>query len=115
MTDCLKDYYFNSFCKGRKNFVSTPLYTEKRRAMRHSAELRLPAMRHSEQSIFVIEYLHEIEFTCKTVLAHESGDPGVQFNEKTEARKSRETVPLSIILNLFFPCFFSLTVIDLKI
>jgi hypothetical protein len=32
---------------------------------------------------------------CKTVLAHESGDPGVQLNEKkTEGRKSRETVPL---------------------
>jgi hypothetical protein len=31
---------------------------------------------------------------CKTVLAHESGDPGVQFNEKTEGRKSRDTVPL---------------------
>jgi hypothetical protein len=27
-------------------------------------------------------------------LAHESGDPGVQFNEKTEGKKSHETVPL---------------------
>jgi hypothetical protein len=34
------------------------------------------------------------ESICKTVLAHESGDPGVQFNEKTEGRKSRKTVPL---------------------
>jgi hypothetical protein len=38
--------------------------------MRHSGVLNL------------IEYLHEFESICKTVLAHESGDPGVQFNEK---------------------------------
>jgi hypothetical protein len=37
---------------------------------------------------------HEFESICKTVLSHESGDPGVQLNEKTEGRKSRETVPL---------------------
>jgi hypothetical protein len=43
----------------------------------------------------LIEYLREFESICKTVLAHESGDPGVQFNEKTVGRKSRETVPLS--------------------
>jgi hypothetical protein len=43
----------------------------------------------------LIEYLREFESICKTVLAHESGDPGVQFNEKTEGRKSRETVPLN--------------------
>jgi hypothetical protein len=42
----------------------------------------------------LIEYFCEFESTCKTVLAHESGDPGVQFNEKTEGRKSRDTVPL---------------------
>jgi hypothetical protein len=42
----------------------------------------------------LIEYLREFESICKTVLAHKSGDPGVQFNEKTEGRKSRETVPL---------------------
>jgi hypothetical protein len=38
--------------------------------------------------------LREFESICKTVLAHESGDPGVQFNEKTADRKSRATVPL---------------------
>jgi hypothetical protein len=27
-------------------------------------------------------YLRELESICKTVLAHESRDPGVQFNEK---------------------------------
>jgi hypothetical protein len=48
-------------------------------------------MQHSAESI---EYLREFESICKTVLAHESGDPGVQFNEKTEGKKSRETVPL---------------------
>jgi hypothetical protein len=28
-TDFLIDYYFNGFCKGRKNLVSTPLYAKK--------------------------------------------------------------------------------------
>jgi hypothetical protein len=68
------------------------------RAMQHSEESRLLAIRHSVKSIFVvefIEYLREFESICKTVLAHESWDPGVQFNEKTEGRKSLETVPLS--------------------
>jgi hypothetical protein len=30
----------------------------------------------------LIEFLREFESICKTVLAHESGDPGVRFNEK---------------------------------
>jgi hypothetical protein len=30
------------------------------------------------------------------VLAHESGDPGVQFDEKNRGCKSHETVPLRI-------------------
>jgi hypothetical protein len=42
-----------------------------------------------------IEYLREYKFIFKTALAHESGDPGVLFAEKTEGQKSRETVPLS--------------------
>jgi hypothetical protein len=44
-------------------------------------------MRHSAELIFssnLVEDLREFESICKTVLAHESGDPGVQFNEKTE-------------------------------
>jgi hypothetical protein len=55
-------------------------------------------MRHSAESIFssnLMEYGMEFESICKTVLDHESGDPWVQFNEKTEGRKSRDTVPLS--------------------
>jgi hypothetical protein len=57
-------------------------------------------MRHTAESIFssnLIEYLREFESIRKTVLvlAHESGDPGVQFNEKTEGRKSCDTVPLN--------------------
>jgi hypothetical protein len=64
--------------------------------MPHSVESQLSAMRHSGESIFVVEYLLEFESICKTVLAHESGDPGVQFNEKTEGRKSRETAPLNM-------------------
>jgi hypothetical protein len=95
MTDLLKDCYFNGFCKGRKNFVPTPRSAKKLRAMRHSAESpvilflseifddedRICAMPHSAESIFV-EYLREFESICKTVLAHESGDPEVQFKEK---------------------------------
>jgi hypothetical protein len=30
-------------------------------------------------------------------LHHESGDPGVQLNEKTEGQKSRDTVPLNAV------------------
>jgi hypothetical protein len=32
--------------------------------------------------IFVVKYLREFESICKTVLAHESGDPGVQLTKK---------------------------------
>jgi hypothetical protein len=76
MTEFLKDCYFNGFCKGRKTFVPTLRYAQKKlcamrhsavsrlRAMRHSTELRLcamrhsvdswlPTMRHSAESIFV--------------------------------------------------------------
>jgi hypothetical protein len=41
-------------------------------------------MQHRAESIFVVEYLGEFESICKYVLAHESGGPEVQFNEKTE-------------------------------
>jgi hypothetical protein len=44
MTDFLIDCNFNSFCKGKKNFVSTPRYAKKLLAMRHSTESRLRAM-----------------------------------------------------------------------
>jgi hypothetical protein len=47
-------------------------------------------MRQSAESIFssnLIEYLRKFESICKTVLAHESGDPWVQFNEKTGGSK----------------------------
>jgi hypothetical protein len=55
-------------------------------------------MQHSAESIFIIEYLREYEFIFKTALAHESGGPGVLFDEKTEGRKSRDAVPLSITI-----------------
>jgi hypothetical protein len=48
---------------------------------------RLRAMRHSAVSILVVEQLREFESICKTVLAHESGDSGVQFNEKKRGSK----------------------------
>jgi hypothetical protein len=56
-------------------------------------------MRHSAESIFVVEFNRispRIRIYMQNRLAHESGDPGVQFNEKkTEGRKSRDTVPLN--------------------
>jgi hypothetical protein len=52
-------------------------------------------MRHSAESIFVVENLREFESICKTVLANESGDPGVQFYEKNRGSKISYTVPLN--------------------
>jgi hypothetical protein len=52
-------------------------------------------MRHSMESNLKIEYLREHEFIYKTALAHESGDLGVLFAEKTKDRISREAVPLN--------------------
>jgi hypothetical protein len=43
-------------------------------------------MRHSAESIFIIEYLREYEFIFETALAHESGGSGVLIDEKTEGR-----------------------------
>jgi hypothetical protein len=72
------------------------------RSMLHCAESMLKiSMLHSAESIFIIEYLREYEFIFETALAHESGDPGVLIDEKTEGRKSRATVPLS---NPTVPC-----------
>jgi hypothetical protein len=51
-------------------------------------------MWHIVESIFIMEYLHEYEFIFETALAHGSGGPGVLIDEKTEGRKSRETVLL---------------------
>jgi hypothetical protein len=39
-------------------------------------------------------YLGEFEAEFKKALARESGAQGVLFDEKTEGRKSRDTVPL---------------------
>jgi hypothetical protein len=41
-------------------------------------------------------YLGEYEAEFKKALARESGAQGVLFDEKTEGRKSRETVPLNV-------------------
>jgi hypothetical protein len=57
-------------------------------------------MQHSAESIFIIEYLCKYEFIFKTALAHESWGPGVLIDEKTEGRKSRDTVPLNKNFNL---------------
>jgi hypothetical protein len=69
--------------------------------MRHSAESRLHLCGIAQSRFLLsnlIEYLCKFESLCKTVLAHVSGDLGVQFNEKTEGQKSHDTVPLSITL-----------------
>jgi hypothetical protein len=50
-------------------------------------------MRHNAESNFIIEYLHEFEFIFETALVNESGGTGVFFAEKTEGRKTCETVP----------------------
>jgi hypothetical protein len=44
-------------------------------------------MRHRVESNFIIKYLCEYEFIFKTALAHESGDPGVLFDEKNQGSK----------------------------
>jgi hypothetical protein len=44
-------------------------------------------MRHSAESIFIIEYLREYEFIFETVLAHESGGLGVLIDEKNWGSK----------------------------
>jgi hypothetical protein len=51
-------------------------------------------MQYCVESIFVVEWLREYKSILKTSLAIESGGPGVQFDEKTRGRISRETVPL---------------------
>jgi hypothetical protein len=48
-------------------------------------------MRHSAESIFVVEYLREYESICKTV---NQGTQGYSLTKKTEGRKSRDTLPL---------------------
>jgi hypothetical protein len=52
-------------------------------------------MRHNAESFFVIEYLRKYESIFETASACNPGDPGVLFAEKTEGRKSRDTVPLT--------------------
>jgi hypothetical protein len=54
-------------------------------------------MRHCAESNLIIEYLRKYKFIFKTALAHELGDPGVLFAEKTEGQKSCETVPLNTL------------------
>jgi hypothetical protein len=44
-------------------------------------------MRHSAESIFIIEYLREYEFIFETALAHESGGPKVLIDEKNRGSK----------------------------
>jgi hypothetical protein len=59
------------------------------------AKNRLRTLPHSAESNLIIEYFREYEFIFETALAHKSGDPGVFFDEKTDGRKSRDTVSLN--------------------
>jgi hypothetical protein len=57
----------------------------------HKISLRWSYLPHGSK----IKLLRELEYIFKTTLAHESGYPGVPFNEKTEGRKSSKAVPLN--------------------
>jgi hypothetical protein len=60
-------------------------------------------MRHSAESIFSVEFNRispRIRIYMQNRFSPWIKGPGVQFNEKTEGWKSRETVPLK---NLFTP------------
>jgi hypothetical protein len=57
------------------------------RAVHGIARSRLRAMRHSGESIFIIEYLREYEFKFETALTHKSGIPGVLIDLKTLSSK----------------------------
>jgi hypothetical protein len=76
MTDILKDFYFNIFCKGRKNLVSTPRYAKKLRAMRHSPYLRLLTMPHSAAELWLLAMPHSAEFPLHTT------PPSLKFKSK---------------------------------
>jgi hypothetical protein len=56
-------------------------------------------MPHSTELNFIIKYLREYKFTFETALAHETGGPGVLFAEKTNGRKSCDTVSLTLFYN----------------
>jgi hypothetical protein len=110
----LIDCYFNGFCKGRQNFFLTRyakklkskifLTTSRLRAMPHSGKLWLPAMRHNAESTHVREFLCEFAIICKNILTCWSVTQVGLIHEKTEGRKSRETVPLkfTVIENVTF-------------
>jgi hypothetical protein len=59
---------------------------------------RLRAMRSRFSSSNLIEYLRELESICKTVLSHESGDPGVLLNEKIRGPKISSDCPFKPFL-----------------
>jgi hypothetical protein len=71
MTDFLKTVTLTASVKAERISFRLPAMRKKLRAMRHSAE-----------SIFVVEYLREVESICKTVLTHESGDQGCSLTKK---------------------------------
>jgi hypothetical protein len=54
----------------------------------------LCAMRHSAESIFVIEYLCKYDFIFEMTLAPESETQGYWMMKKSKGKKSRDIVPL---------------------
>jgi hypothetical protein len=54
-------------------------------------------MMHSAESFFVVEYLRENESIFETVLAHESVNPGVSFDNKKPEVENLVGVSLLII------------------
>jgi hypothetical protein len=81
MTDFLKDIALTVSVKAERILFRLPVMRKKLRAVplnvnsSQKFSCRLRAMPHSAESIY------------KTVLAHESGDPGVQLNEKNRGPK----------------------------
>jgi hypothetical protein len=98
MTDFCKDCYFNAkysalCCIARSFFKKFYL------------RLRTMQLNVKFKSKIFLSTPHSAESRIPT-MRHESGDPGVQFNEKTAGRKSREIVPLSElhVLRIFLFC-----------
>jgi hypothetical protein len=60
-------------------------------------------MPHSAELLFVVEYLREFKSICKSVLAHESGDPGAQFKEKKLRVKNHVRLSLQVCAKIRKP------------
>jgi hypothetical protein len=73
-TDFLKDCYFNGFCKGRKNFVPTPRYAKKLRAMLHSAESIFAFKKKFYLRLRAMQLNSSQKFACRLRAMRHSGE-----------------------------------------